>query len=88
MLYFYMDDMLIAGHFKKDIANIKQKLFNQFDMNNLGDVSYILGMSIVQDKSKQVLYLSQKEYIGKVLQHFNMETRNPISTLPPYLKLS
>ena len=42
----YVDDMLIAGHSKKDIADIKQKLFNQFDMKDLGDANHILGMRI------------------------------------------
>ena len=48
-----------------------------------------LGMRILRDRNQHVLYLSQKEYIGKVLQRFNMEGGKKISTpLPPYLKLS
>ena len=46
MLTLYVDDMLIVGHSKKDITDIKKKLFNQFDMNNLGDANHILGMRI------------------------------------------
>ena len=46
MLTLYVDDMLIAGHSKKDIAHIKQKLFRQFDMKDLGDANHILGMHI------------------------------------------
>ena len=36
MLCLYVDDMLIVGHSKKDIADIKQKLLSQFDMKDLG----------------------------------------------------
>ena len=37
-------------------------------MKDLGDASHILGMRIVRNTSKKVLFLSQKEYIGKVLR--------------------
>ena len=72
MLTLYVADMLIAGHSKKDIADIKQKLFSQFDMKDLGDAHHILGMHITQDRNNGLLYLSQKEYVQKVLERFNM----------------
>ena len=58
-------------------------------MKDLGDASHILGMHIVQNREKKVLFLSQLEYIGKVLMHFNMEGGKVQSTLlPSFLKLS
>ena len=73
MLILYVDDMLIAGHSKKDIVDIKQKLFSQFDMKDLGDANHILGMRITRDRTNGLLYLSQKEYVHKVLERFNMQ---------------
>ena len=73
MLILYVDDMLIAGHSKKDIAELKQKLSSQFDMKDLGDAHHILGMRVTRDRKKGLLYLSQEEYVlHKVLEHFNM----------------
>ena len=69
MLTLYVDGMLIVGHSKKDIADIMQKLFSQFDMKDLGDANHILGMHITQDRKNYLLYLSQKEYVQKVLEH-------------------
>ena len=46
MLTLFVDDMLIVSHSKKDIADIKIKLFSQFDMKDLGDTNHILGMRI------------------------------------------
>ena len=57
--------MLIAGHSKKDIVDIKQKLFNQFDMRDLGDANYILSMRITWDRKNGLLYLSLKEVCAK-----------------------
>ena len=79
ILVLYVDDMLIVG---KDIHG-------SFDMKDLGDANHILGMRILRKSSKGVLFLSQQEYISKVLQRFNMEGGKTIGVpLPPYLKLS
>ena len=57
-------------------------------MKDLGEASHILGMHIVRNKDKKVLFLSQSGYIDKVLKHFNMEKGKALSTpLPPYVKL-
>ena len=39
-----------------DIANLKSKLNNAFDMKDLGEANHILGMRIVRDREKKVLF--------------------------------
>ena len=39
--------MLIAGSNREDIASLKSKLNNAFDMKDLGEANHILGMRIV-----------------------------------------
>ena len=88
-LILYVDDMLIAGKSRKEIDALKARLHQTFEMKDLGDANHILGMRITRDRMKHELYLSQKEYIGKVLQRFHMEGAKAIGTpLPPYVKLS
>ncbi|MCO5614827.1 hypothetical protein L7F22_069111 [Adiantum nelumboides] len=58
MLILYVDDMLIAGHFKKDTADLKTKLESKFDMKDLGVANHILGMCNTRDRKKRLLYLS------------------------------
>ena len=65
ILILYVDDMLIAGTHIDEIANLKSKLNATFDMKDLGNANHILGMRIVQNKDKKVLFLSQSEYIDK-----------------------
>ena len=68
---------------------MKSKLHANFDMKDMGEASHILGMRIQRDRCKRLLYLSQVEYIDKVLKRFNMERGKALSTpLPPYVKLS
>ncbi|MCO5558913.1 hypothetical protein L7F22_012503 [Adiantum nelumboides] len=42
ILILYVDDMLIASHSKKDIADLKTKLKSKFDMKELGEANLIL----------------------------------------------
>ena len=90
MLILYIDDMLIvAGHDKNDIVNLQKRLCSQFDMKDLGNANHILSMRITQNRKQKLLYLSQKEYVHKVLERFSMQKGKSISTqLPTYLKLS
>ena len=46
-------------------------------------------MHIVWDRTKKLLWLSQKKYVTKVLQRFNMQNVKSVnSTLPSNYKLS
>ena len=36
MLILYVDDMLIAGHSKRGIADLKEKLSSHFEMKDFG----------------------------------------------------
>ena len=89
ILILYVDDMLIAGKSLKEMDVLKKGLHQTFDMKDLGHASHILGMRITRDRNQHLLYLSQEEYIGKVLHRLHMEGGKTISTpLPPHVKLS
>jgi hypothetical protein len=45
-------------------------------MKDLGKASYVLGIEIHQDRRKEILGLSQKSCIKKVLKKFNMHNCN------------
>ena len=50
-------------------------------MKNLGEAKKILGMEITRDRSSCRLCLSQKNYVLKVLERFNMIEVRPVTTL-------
>jgi hypothetical protein len=81
--------MLIATKSMKEIAALKAQLSCEFDIKDLGAAKKILGMKIIRDRKSGLLYLSQKNYVEKVLHHFNMHNAKPESTLlAPHFKLS
>ena len=87
----YVDDMLVAGSNMDEIKNLKLQLqlLKEFDMEDLGLAKKILGMQIMRDNQREVLQLSQVEYINRVLQRFNMGNTKPMSTpLASHFRLS
>ncbi|CAA0814313.1 Uncharacterized mitochondrial protein AtMg00810 [Striga hermonthica] len=72
ILLLYVDDMLIAGSDVKEIERLKDQLSRRFDMKDLGEAKQILGMKITRDRNAGKLWLSQSDYIEKVLCRFNM----------------
>lgn len=50
----------------------KSMLSNNFDMKDLGELHFVLGIEIVRNRSKGTIGLSQNNYIYKVLKRFNM----------------
>ena len=86
-LLLYVDDMLIAANNITEINALKKLLSKEFDMKDLGAAKKILGMEISREDG--VVHLSQKKYIERVLERFNMHTCKPVSTpLAPHFKLS
>lgn len=49
-------------------------------MMDMGEASYILGVKIIRDRSRKLIALSQKSYIEKILERFNMKDCNPCDT--------
>ena len=58
ILSLYVDDILIAGNRVESICEAKDFLKSQFEMKDLGEVSYVLGIQIIRDRKSRILQLS------------------------------
>jgi hypothetical protein len=72
-----VDDILLASSDVSLLLETKKFLSSNFDMKDLGETSFVLGIEIHRDRSKRVLGLSQKAYIEKVLKKFSMHKCSP-----------
>jgi ATP-binding cassette subfamily B (MDR/TAP) protein 1 len=89
ILLLYVDDMLVVGQDVKKIASLEKALSKSFAMKDLGPAKQILGMHIVRDRTKNMLWLSQERYVTKVLQKFNMFNAKSVgSPLPADCRLN
>ena len=76
----YVDDLLIMCNNIDKLIQLKQHLSKLFEMKDLGEAHYVLGIQIERDRKHKVLHISQREYIKNVLDRFNMSQSNPLST--------
>jgi Reverse transcriptase (RNA-dependent DNA polymerase) len=58
-LVLYVDDILLASNDKNMMRETRKKKFKHFDMKDLGETSYVLGLKIHRDRNKDILGLSQ-----------------------------
>jgi hypothetical protein len=67
----------------KDISEllaVKQALHARYDMSDLGELHWCLGMEITRDLEGRSISVSQKDYLVMVLNRFGMGDCKPIST--------
>ena len=63
-----MDDILLASSDVNLLLEMKKFLSSKFDMKDLGEASFVLGIEIHRDRENEVLGLSQKAYLEKILK--------------------
>lgn len=52
----------------------------KFEMENLGDCQYLLGMRLTRDRVNRTVTLTQDKYISHILSEYGMVDCNPVST--------
>lgn len=77
LLSLYVDDILIASSNKEMLVEVKTWLSSTFEMKDMGNASYVLGVEILRDRNKGTLGLSQRNYLKYVLKRFSMENCKP-----------
>ena len=81
--------MLITVQYLSEIYTLKLQLSSEFEMKYLGAVKKILGMEIKRVRGVGKLYLTQENYLEKVLKKFGMKDTKPVTTsLTSHFRLS
>ena len=76
-LVLYVDDILLATNDKGLLYEVKRFLSKNFDMNDMGEASFVIDAKIHRERSQGILGLSQETYINKFLERFNMKNCSP-----------
>ena len=56
----YVDTIILTGDYVEEIVNLKQFLAREFEIKDLGQLRYFLGMEVAQ--SRQGILVSQRKY--------------------------
>eukprot|EP00253_Pinus_taeda_P019082 PITA_19082 len=70
--------LVAKGNNESYIASIKKELGKSFEMTDLGYVHYYLGIEVTQHLKS--IFLSQKKYIGYLVNRFGMTECNSLTT--------
>ena len=76
----YVDDIVLAGENETRIKEVKEMLASQFDIKDLGILTYFLGMSVIQDQRELTTWMGQPAYIKKLLEKYKMSDSKPVGT--------
>ncbi|XP_028763329.1 uncharacterized protein LOC114721636 [Neltuma alba] len=78
--------MIITGSDETEISVLRNNLSLRFDMKNLGEVNYFLGLEV--EKTSQGYFVSQRAYAGNLLERFGIGVAKEKATpMKPNLKL-
>jgi hypothetical protein len=82
----YVDDLIVIGGDPREIGVFKQQITSEFEMSDLGMLSFYLG--IVVEQRKDYITIKQTGYAKKVLDQFGMADCNAAKfPMDPGLKL-
>lgn len=72
-LILYVDGILFVANDLSLLHETKKYLSENFEMKDMGKENYVIWIEIFRDRSQGLLGLSQKAYINKILERFNMD---------------
>ncbi|KAA0049857.1 Beta-galactosidase [Cucumis melo var. makuwa] len=77
-LIVYVDDIVLTGDDQTEISQLKQKMGDEFEIKDLGNLKYFLGMEVA--RSKEGISVSQRKYTLDLLTETGMLGCRPADT--------
>jgi hypothetical protein len=76
----YVDDLLLASDSLTQLEQVKAELSTCFDMEDLGEAHFVLGVEITRNRKMRTLTISQGAYVTDVIERFGMGDCHPLTT--------
>ena len=77
IIVIYVDYLIVTRSNKDEIVHVKKVLGAEFDMKNLGELKYFLGIEMVQ--MPQVIWMLQRQYVLDMLKKYGMTACNHVA---------
>ena len=74
------DNFTFIADSTESTSLVKLQMNEHFELVNLGTISWLLGVSVVQNIKNQTISLGQEAYIEQILTHFRMDLAQPAIT--------
>jgi hypothetical protein len=76
----HVDDMVAAASTRAANEFFKTQLHSKWDISDLGDVQFCLGIGIVRDPDRRTITLSQTALIDRLVTQFFQTDAHPVTT--------
>ena len=88
ILLVYVDDIIITGPRTEEIIMIKEEIQDKFEIEDFGEISYLLGMRVSRTNLNEGFLLDQEAMITRLLQDHQItcKRRTPCSRDIRHLK--
>lgn len=75
-LIVYVDDIVVIDNYEVEVKRLNMKLAKEFEIKDLGQLRYFLGIQVAQSKSG--IILSQQKYVLDLLKETGMLGCKPV----------
>ena len=73
----YVNDLIFIGNYQQKFEDFRETMKQQFEMTNLGLISYFLGIEVL--KTNDGIFITKK-YALDILKQFRMKSSSTICT--------
>ena len=82
IIFFYVDDIILLCRPEKlpQLRELRAALMPRYEMRDLGELTWFLGIRVIRDRSQRKLWLCQDSYIKKIAASFHLTDRKPSAT--------
>ena len=77
IIMIYVDDLIVMAKTKSSIDEVCKQLKTEFDIKELDEVKYCLGIEVKRDRLKKIIEISQESMINRVAERFKMSDCKP-----------
>ena len=78
LLIVYVDDIIVTGNDTEEIKALKEYLYKEFEMKDLGSLKYFMGIEV--SRSSNGIFLSHRKYTLDLLHETGMSACQPVGT--------
>ena len=64
----WVDDLIIFGKDLVGVNLLKMQLRMKFEMKDMGELQYFLGIQVLRDRKRKLLQILQRKYVNMILE--------------------
>ena len=68
----WIDNVILIGDNPEETADMKKIFSQEFEIHNLGELQFLIGMEISLNRAEGTVTLSQKQYMRKIMEKHQM----------------